>query len=415
MLNRLAIATAALAVLGASSVCAQPAPDPGNSAPPAASTPPAASAPPAAPARTDTDPYLDARISALHSRLQLKPEQESQWPAFEKAYRDLAKLRPQRGGEPSAADDPVARMQRRADALTRRGAAVKTLADAAAPLWQSLDDGQKSRFAALVRPSNGRGEPGRFGGERDRDGFAGRPRDFGPDGRGRDGEPRRFGGTGRDGDYGRGPRGFEPEGRGRDGDHNGFGQDRGFDRRGFDGPGRDGDYGCGERRGFGRFGRGDDYGRGPRGFGPEGRDGDRERYGFGGERGFGRRGYDGPGRDGDYGRGPRSFGPEDRGRDGDRYGFEGRRGFGPRGYGRDGDDGYGGRRGFGERDFGERGFGERDFGRRFRREFGRRFGDDYGRGRLPWWHPDIGPERGRPGGSFRTLDRPGAGEGDEQI
>jgi zinc resistance-associated protein len=409
MLNRLAIAAAALAVLGASSVCAQPAPDRGSGAPPAAS------------AREDAGSYLDARISALHSRLQLTPEQEPQWPAFEKAYRDLAKLRSQRGSEPPAPDDPVARMQRRADALTRRGAAVKALADAAAPLWQSFDDGQKRRFAALVLPSNGRGERGGSGGERDRDGFAGRPRDFGPDGRGRDGEPRRFGGSGRDGDYGRGPRGFAPEGRGRDGDGDryGFGGDRGSGRRGFDGPGRDGDYGYGERRGFGRFGRNDDYGRGPRGFGPEGRDGNRDRYGFGGERGFGPRGYEGPrrdygdgerrgfgrpDRDGDYGRGPRDFRPEGRGSD--RYGFEGRREFGPRSYdgpGRDGD--YGGRRGFGERDF--------------RREFGGRFGNDYGRGRLPWWHPDVGPGRGRPGGSFRTLDEPGAGErsdaGDEQI
>jgi hypothetical protein len=48
-------------------------------------------------------------------------------PAFEQAYSESAKLRLERRGEPPAADDPVARMQRRADALTRRAAAAKAL------------------------------------------------------------------------------------------------------------------------------------------------------------------------------------------------------------------------------------------------------------------------------------------------
>ena len=98
MLNRLAIATAVLAVLGASSVCAQPVPDRGDGA-----RPPALS-------REDAGAYLEARISALHSGLQLTPEQERLWPAFEQAYRESAKLRLEGGSEPPAADDPVARM-----------------------------------------------------------------------------------------------------------------------------------------------------------------------------------------------------------------------------------------------------------------------------------------------------------------
>jgi hypothetical protein len=40
----------------------------------------------------------------------------------------------------------------------------------------------------------------------------------------------------------------------------------------------------------------------------------------------------------------------------------------------------------------------------FGRGHGREFGGAYGRGRLPWWHPDVGPRRGGPGGGFRTLD-----------
>jgi Lipocalin-like domain/LTXXQ motif family protein len=261
---------------------------------------------------------FEARISALHSGLQLTPEQESRWPAFEQAYRELAKLRFEPGGETPAADDPVARMERRADALTRRGAAVKALAEAVAPLWQSFSDGQKRRFAALARPFNfrlefgARDERGGFGSDGDRYGFSRGPRDFAPDGPGRDGDlwPRGFGfgGPGREDDYGRGPQGFGSEGRGRDGegDRYGFGPQRRFGARGYDGPGRD-DYGYGERRGLGRRGGDDDYGRGPRSFGPQGRgrDGDGNRYGFGARRGFGQRGFDGPGRDDDYGYGER--------------------------------------------------------------------------------------------------------------
>jgi len=345
MLNRLAIATAVLAVLGASSVCAQPVPDRGDGA-----RPPALS-------REDAGAYLEARISALHSGLQLTPEQERLWPAFEQAYRESAKLRLERGSEPAAADDPVARMQRRADALTRRAAAAKALAEAAAPLWQSFGDGQKRRFATLARPSGlgARNERGGFGGDRERYGFGRGPRDFGPGGPGRDGDfgPRRFGfgfgfgfgGAGRDGDYGRGPRDSGPEGRGRDGDDNGFRGQREFEPR-DGGPRRDRDYGYGEPRGFG------------------------------------------PGRDRDYGYGER------------------------RGFGRDDDYGYGERRGFGP------GRPDRDNGRGFGRGFGRDFGGAYGRGRLPWWHPDVGPRRGGPGGGFRALDEPGPGERsgtDEQI
>src|SRR5258708_32553468 len=41
----------------------------------------------------DRAAFLDARIAALHAGLQLTPEQEKAWPAFERAYRDLAATR----------------------------------------------------------------------------------------------------------------------------------------------------------------------------------------------------------------------------------------------------------------------------------------------------------------------------------
>jgi hypothetical protein len=106
----------------------------------------------------DRAAFLSARIAALHTGLQLTPEQEKAWPAFEQAYRDVAALRGNRGSGLLAEDlragesfDPVQRAQRVADALTTRGVAFKKYADALGPLYQGLDDGQKRRFGILSR------------------------------------------------------------------------------------------------------------------------------------------------------------------------------------------------------------------------------------------------------------------------
>lgn len=92
--------------------------------------------------------FLNARMAALHAGLQLTPEQEKAWPAFEKAYRELAELRGRHRLDESL--DPVQRAQRRADALTARGAALKRYAEALAPLYQAFDDNQKRRFGILI-------------------------------------------------------------------------------------------------------------------------------------------------------------------------------------------------------------------------------------------------------------------------
>ena len=47
--------------------------------------------------------------------------------------------------------DAIARLRQGADAMTARAASQKKLADAAEPLYKSLDDGQKKRFGALLR------------------------------------------------------------------------------------------------------------------------------------------------------------------------------------------------------------------------------------------------------------------------
>jgi hypothetical protein len=99
----------------------------------------------------DRAAFLSARVAALHAGLQLTPEQEKAWPAFERAYRELAEhhRRPS-GHNADESLDPVQRAQRRADALAARSTDLKQYADALAPLYQGLDDGQKRRFAILV-------------------------------------------------------------------------------------------------------------------------------------------------------------------------------------------------------------------------------------------------------------------------
>ncbi len=50
--------------------------------------------------------------------------------------------------------------------MTQRGAALKKLADASAPLYASLDEGQKHRFVMLARIGGGEGRFGHRGGMR---------------------------------------------------------------------------------------------------------------------------------------------------------------------------------------------------------------------------------------------------------
>jgi zinc resistance-associated protein len=107
------------------------------------------------PRAEDRAAFLDARLAALHAGLRLTSDQEKSWPAFEQAYRELAAQRGERinaiRDDRDQASDPIQRAQRQADALTKSGEVLKRYADAAAPLYQSLDDGQKQRFAVLSR------------------------------------------------------------------------------------------------------------------------------------------------------------------------------------------------------------------------------------------------------------------------
>ncbi|MGB3867106.1 MAG: Spy/CpxP family protein refolding chaperone [Xanthobacteraceae bacterium] len=114
----------------------------------------------------DRAAFADARIAAIKAGLKLTPDQEKLWPPVETAVRDFAKLRIDRANarmearrdattpdakvDPVKAD-PVARLHQRADDMAATAAALKKIADAADPLYKTLDEGQKRRLAALTR------------------------------------------------------------------------------------------------------------------------------------------------------------------------------------------------------------------------------------------------------------------------
>ncbi len=110
------------------------------------------------PSAEDMAAFTDARIAALKAGLELTPDQTKNWPAFEQALRDMAQLRAQRRQAREAAEQqqsqtpttPFERLAKRADNLSKTGAALKRIADTGAPLYQSLDDAQKHRFTMLA-------------------------------------------------------------------------------------------------------------------------------------------------------------------------------------------------------------------------------------------------------------------------
>ncbi|MGT2435265.1 Spy/CpxP family protein refolding chaperone [Bradyrhizobium betae] len=117
----------------------------------------------------DRAAMVDARIAAVHAGLKLNADQEKLWPPVEAAVRDFAKLRIDRAnarmnagpGDADRPEDPVARLRQRAEDMGATSTALKKIADAADPLYKTLDDGQKRRLAALTR------HRGPFGGGED--------------------------------------------------------------------------------------------------------------------------------------------------------------------------------------------------------------------------------------------------------
>lgn len=128
----------------------------------------------------DRAAMADARIAALKAGLKLTPEQDKLWPPLETSLRDYDKLKleqadkrhkahearreareaaKEKGADARKEDraarlddrDPVAALKMRADMMGSNAAALKKIADAADPLYKTLDDGQKRRLQALMR------------------------------------------------------------------------------------------------------------------------------------------------------------------------------------------------------------------------------------------------------------------------
>lgn len=114
----------------------------------------------------DRAAFLDARIAAVKAGLKLTPEQEKLWGPVETTVRDLGKKwsdrfaarrdewQKRREAMKDAKEPPVVdqmdRLRKRADALAERAVDLKRFADAAQPLYATLDEGQKRRLQMLV-------------------------------------------------------------------------------------------------------------------------------------------------------------------------------------------------------------------------------------------------------------------------
>jgi len=132
----------------------------------------------------DMRAFGEARLAGLKAGLMLTSDQEKNWPAFEQAARDFGKLRLDRVTAMRNAprtEDPAARLNQRASAMMETGIALKKLAEATEPLYKSLDDSQKRRFAMLSRLGGPRmdGHGPHFRGRHHRDGGEG-PHHWGP-------------------------------------------------------------------------------------------------------------------------------------------------------------------------------------------------------------------------------------------
>jgi hypothetical protein len=121
---------------------------------------------------------VDARIAKLKADLRLNDDQSKNWGSLQAALHDIAVARANRylqraqaadtqgdsrsapqpgadGRDRSRIPDEIERMRREADFQTDRAADLRKFADAAGPLYSSLDDNQKRRFIQYLRSARG--------------------------------------------------------------------------------------------------------------------------------------------------------------------------------------------------------------------------------------------------------------------
>lgn len=117
--------------------------------------------------------FFNARLASIRAGLMLTPDQDKMWPQVEATVRDLIKLRAERQAQRDAQErstdqpaGPLERLRGYGEAEAKRGEAIKKFAEAAQPLYASLNDDQKRRLRFLGR---GFASMGMMGGMEQRD------------------------------------------------------------------------------------------------------------------------------------------------------------------------------------------------------------------------------------------------------
>ncbi len=105
----------------------------------------------------DRAAFEEARIAALKAGLKMTPAQEKNWPAFETVLRDVMRVRiarmaewREKAKEHHERPDVIEGLRQGAKGLAARAAEMEKIAEAAKPLYDSLDDAQKRRFSVLL-------------------------------------------------------------------------------------------------------------------------------------------------------------------------------------------------------------------------------------------------------------------------
>lgn len=105
----------------------------------------------------DRETMLDAKLAGMKAGLGLTADQEKLWSPFESAVKDADKSRMDAIGQmmrmraEGERMSPIDHLDAMADRLSKGAANIKKIADAAKPLYDSLDESQKHKFGMLGR------------------------------------------------------------------------------------------------------------------------------------------------------------------------------------------------------------------------------------------------------------------------
>jgi hypothetical protein len=105
----------------------------------------------------DRETMLDAKLAGMKAGLGLTADQEKLWAPFESAVKDADKSRMDAMGEmmrmrsQGERMSPIDHLDAMADRLSQGATNVKKIAEAAKPLYESLDESQKHKFGMLGR------------------------------------------------------------------------------------------------------------------------------------------------------------------------------------------------------------------------------------------------------------------------